>query len=171
MPKYGTVGGVQSLFPPISSVTNLTSAVIAKYLDNTEAEINARITKRYNVPVTPSSPGVSVPLLVAITERETVYRISVQRGLVQFPPAQQGQSPLAIQHRDDQALIDKIVEGEIALVDDTGNEIVVDTTQILVYSSTKDYLPTFKDGLPYTDSVIDEDKSDDAINERIGRGL
>lgn len=168
MPIYGTVGGVSSLFPPISSVTAITSAVISKYMDQVEAEINARITKRYDIPLINSlvAGGASVPLLTAITERETVYRIAVSRGLVQFPAAQQGTNPLAVQHKDDQSLIDKIVEGNIELVDNTGNEIAVDKTHIVHFSNTMNYQPTFSPVLDPIDNIVDETHIDDSLANR-----
>lgn len=165
MPQYGSVGGVNSLFPPISSVTNLTSAVVARFIDDTEAEVNARIAKRYTVPVTPTCP-----LLVALTERETIYRIVTQRALIQFPPAQQGRHTLQIQHDGDQKLLERIAEGEMILVASGGGKISPDTSQIQVFSSTQNYNPTFADGLPPEESVLDTDKSTDALADRVGRG-
>lgn len=171
MPRYTSVGAVNSLFPPISSVTALTSGVVAHYIDTVEAEIEARLTKRYAIPVTPIASGATVPLLSAIAERETVYRIAVTRGLVQFPAAQQGQQPLAIQHKEDQQLLQQIVEGMIHLIDSTGQELPVDTSQLLVFSTTQGYNPTFADGLPFTEDVVDTNKSDDQAADREGAGL
>jgi len=143
-----------------SSNTNVTSSIIFQYANDVEAEINARISKKYSLPL-----AVDVPVLTAISTRETIYRLAVQRMLIQFPPAQQGRHPLAVQHTDDQKLIMAISEGELQLVDSTGAVLSTDTTQMEVYSTTKDYVPTMHEGR-WTDMIQDPAKLDDIEADR-----
>jgi phage gp36-like protein len=157
---YTTVTRINSAFPAINSVSNINSAIICQYAEDVEAEIDAIISKRYVLPLT-----VTCPILVAIATRETIYRIAVQRALVQFPPAQEGRAPLAVQHADDQKLLDKIANGMIQLVGADGTVVAADTTQLEVYSTTKTYVPTFHEGA-WTDMIQDQDKLDDILSDR-----
>ena len=84
----------------------------------------------------------------------------VQRLLIQFPPAQQGSHPLQIQHKDDLALLDKIAEGEVTLISASGAIIAADVTQMDIYSTTMDYLPTFHEG-DWGSMTQDQTKLDD----------
>ncbi len=157
---YTTVTRINSAFPSISSVSNITSGVICQYATDVEAEIDAVISKHYSLPLT-----VTSPLLVAIATRETIYRIAVQRALVQFPPAQQGRAPLQVQHEEDQKLLAKIAEGKLQLVSSSGAVIAADTTQMEIYSTTKTYIPTFHEG-DWGDMIIDSNKLDDIASDR-----
>lgn len=158
--SYTAVSIITSLFPAISSVSNLNSAVVAYYAGMVEAEINTRIAKRYNLPLT-----VECPLLTAIATRETIYRIATQRALIQFPPAQQGMHPMQAMHDADQLLIEMLDEGEIELVDSSGADILARTTGMLMTTTTQDYLPTMHEGR-FEDMVVDQTKLDDILKDR-----
>lgn len=160
-----SVTRVTSAFPAITSVSNITSAIIAQYAGDVEAEISARISDRYALPL-----ATECPILTAIATRETIYRIAVQRALVQFPSAQQGQHPMQTQHLDDQKLLEAIVSGKIPLLTSSGAHIAVDTAQAPIFSTTKGYLPTFHEGA-WPDMVQDTEKLDDITTDRLGRGL
>ncbi len=159
---YTSVTRINSAFPMLSSVTNITSAIIDQYATDVEAEIDAKIIARYTLPLA-SVP----PILAAISTRETIYRITVQRALIQFPPAQQGRHPLQVQHIDDQKLLDDIVNGDLSLVASGGAEIATSLAKQLIYSTTMGYVPTFSEG-SQMDQVQDSDKLDDDL---INRGL
>lgn len=158
--SYTAVSRVHSAYPSITSVSNLSSAVIHQFAGDVEAEINAVIAKQYALPLT-----VECPILTAIATRETIYRIAVQRALVQFPPAQQGRHPMQVQHIDDQKLLEKIAAGTIPLVSASGAVIAGDTTQMEAYSTTMTYVPTFQEG-SMLDSVQDPAKLDDMRTDR-----
>lgn len=158
--SYTSVSRVHSAYPPINSVSNITSAIVCQFAGDVEAEINGRISTRYPLPLT-----VECPILTAIATRETIYRIAVQRALVQFPPVQQGSHPMQVQHKDDQKLLDQIASGAIKLVDSSGAQISTDITQTELYSTTKDYVPTFHEG-GWTEMNQDQSKLDDIAAER-----
>lgn len=158
--SYTSVSRVGSAFPMLNSVSNITSGVIHQYAGDVQAEIDALIGKRYTLPLT-----VECPILTAIATRETIYRLAVQRGLVQFPPAAQGRAPLAVQHEGDQKLLEKIAKGDIGLVDASGAAIGANLQQIEIYSTTQGYLPTMHEG-PWTEMVQDPDKITDLENDR-----
>jgi len=158
--SYTSVTRINSAYPFISSVTNMTSGVMAQYAGDVESEINAKISKQYTLPL-----SVDCPLLTAIATRETIYRIAVQRLLVQFPAAQQGQHPLQVQHKDDQSLLKDIMDGKLQLVDASGAVMAIDASQIEVFSTTKNYVPTFSEG-SMLDNIQDQDKLDDKLRDR-----
>ncbi len=157
---YTSVTRINSAFPPISSVSNINSAVISQYATDVEAEIDSLISKRYVLPLT-----VTCPILTAIATRETIYRIAVQRALVQFPSAQQGKAPLQVQHEDDQKLLEKLATGKMQLVGTDGTVVAADLTQSDIYSTTMGYTPTFHEG-GWGDMVIDPDKLTDIDADR-----
>ena len=158
--SYTSVSYINSAFPMISSVSNISSGVIHQYAGTVEAEINAKISKRYSLPLT-----ADCPILTAIATRETIYRIAVQRQLVQFPPAQQGQHPMLMQHKDDQELLKQIMDGELQLVTASNAVVAADITQLEIYSTTKGYVPTFHEG-SWGDQIQDESKLDDIVADR-----
>ena len=157
---YTSVTRINSAFPAINSISAINSAVISQYATDVEAEIDSIISKRYVLPLT-----VTPPILVAIATRETIYRIAVQRALVQFPPAQQGKAPLQVQHEDDQKLLTKLAEGKIQLVGTDGKVVATDLTQSDIYSTTMGYVPTFHEGA-WGDMVQDPNKLDDISADR-----
>ena len=158
--SYTSVSRVGSAFPALNSVSNITSGVIHQFAGDVQAEIDSLIGKRYTLPLT-----VECPILTAIATRETIYRIAVQRALVQFPPAQQGRHPMQTQHLDDQKLLEKVADGKVQLVDASGAVVGANLGQIEIFSTTMDYLPTMHEG-PWTSMVQDEEKLDDINADR-----
>lgn len=158
--SYTSVTRINSAFPAITSVANITSAVVAQFAGDVEAVINAKISKRYVLPLT-----AECPILTALATREAIYRIAVQRLLVQFPAAQQGQHPLQVQHKEDMTLLDDIAAGALQLVGASGQVLATDTSQLEVYSTTKTYQPTFHEGA-WVDQVQDPSKLDDLLSDR-----
>ena len=158
--SYTSVTRINSVFPMISSVANITSGVVAQFADDAEAEIDAKSSKRYTLPL-----GVACPILSAIATREAIYQIATQRALVQFPPAQQGKHPMKAQHDEDVALLEEISNGGLAIVTSSGAVVPESTTEILIYSTTQGYVPTFSEGAT-NDQVQDEDKLADDLAAR-----
>lgn len=157
---YTSPSRVGSAFPALNSVSNITSGVIHQFIGDVEAEINGLIGKRYSLPLT-----VECPILTSIATREAIYRIAVQRALVQFPPAQQGRHPMQTQHIDDQKLLEKISRGELQLITSSGAVLGADTSQMEIFSTTMDYEPTFHEG-SLNDAIVDPDKLDNIDSER-----
>lgn len=169
--SYAQVQDVLNAFPAIGSVTALASTVIAQtYIGPVEAMINAKVGKKYALPI-----AGFCPVLAQLSMRESVYRIVVGRALVTFPPAQQGRHPLQIQHTDDLKLLEDISTGdaELFIVNSDGSFstlVPADLTQAEIFSNTMNYNPTFTEGKWY-DQVQDTDKLSDIIGDREGRGL
>jgi phage gp36-like protein len=162
MPIYSSVTLVWGGAPAIQSISNITTTVLeTMYLAAVDAEINGKVGKRYALPFADPQP----PLLIQLATREAIYRIMVQRALIQFPPAQQGRHPLQQQHIDDQKLLEQIANGEVQLITNSGAVIEPDLTQLEIWSTTMDYNPTMHEG-EITDMVQDESKLEDILNDR-----
>ncbi len=163
-----TVGEVYSAYPPISSVTALTSAVIAQaYMGPTEAFILGKVAKLYPIAGLISNLP---PVLHAIATRETIYRISLSRLMSQFPPSQTGKATIQVMHDEDMKLLDAIRDGDMTLLDSSLQVIDPTLGNVEIWSSTQDYNPTFHEG-DWTEMVQDTDKLDDIEDVRDGRGL
>lgn len=164
--SYTTVGEIQSAYPPITSVTALTSAVISQaFIGGVEAEINGKISKRYSLPL-----ALPAPLLSAIALRESIYRISMSRLMSSVPSAQTGRATVTILHEADQKLLEEIANGDVQLLDNSMQVIAADIGQTEIYSTTMNFNPTFHEG-PWVNQVQDWDKLDAILDERQGRGL
>lgn len=159
--SYTSVSRILSVAPPaLNSATTITSAVLAQYAGDVESEINSRLAKRYLLPL-----AMPCPILTAIATREAIFRTLVQRALIQFPPAQQGQHPLQLQHKDDQTLLDRLAQGDVQLVDSSGAIVSANLMELELYSTTEGYLPTFHEGA-WNDQVQDKTKLDDILADR-----
>jgi phage gp36-like protein len=160
--KYTSVGRVNSAYPAVSSVTAITSAVIHDlYAEPVEAEIDGIISKRYSLPL-----SVTCPILVGIATRETIYRLALERMLTHFPAAQDGKHTLQVTHENDRKMLSAIAEGTIQLISSSGEVVAPDLTESgEIWSTTKDYLPTFHEG-DTGDWVRDQSKLDDIEADR-----
>ena len=158
--SYTTVSLCILGFPAINSVTTLASAGIANYIGGVEARINGFLAKRYKLPLT-----IDSPLLTMIATREAIYRVAVERGLVQFPPAQQGKAPPQDAPAEAEATPAELAPGKIELLDPSGAIVAASTTDLLIFSTTKGYNPTFHEGR-FVDMVQDKDQIEAALAAR-----
>lgn len=163
-----TVGEVFSAYPPISSVTALTSGVIAQaYAGPVQAYILGKIAKLY--PPDSLFPNLP-PVLHAVATRETIYRISMSRLMTSFPSSQTGKATIQVMHDEDMKLLTEIVEGDMSLIDSSGQVLLPSLGVVEIFSTTAGYNPTMHEG-SFLDMIRDERKLDDIINDRLGEGL
>jgi phage gp36-like protein len=151
MPDYTTVTKVTDLFPKISD-TGISSASIAFYIDQAEAEINGKIAGRYTLPF-----SLTPPLIETIATELSVIKI-LDRF---FTSEARSKNDWRDTRKEDlNKLLDGIVEGKVTLVN-SAKEIINQRSDIQdIYSDTKDYTPTFNH-LHYSLEEIDEDRLDD----------
>ncbi len=180
-PLYTDVGSIHLLYPAINSAqaTGCNSDVVRGFIQQVEAEINFKLSKKYALPL-----SMNVPILNVIATRESIYRIAVERGLLKGSAPGAGKPPLESQHEMDQKLLEQIADGTYNLVggplDGSSSSVAslggvlpvieTDLTQSEVYSSTMNANPTFHEG-GWMDQVQDTDKIDAEIARRVGRGL
>lgn len=159
--SYTSVQLVWDQAPWINSISELSSSVLAsRYLGPVEAEINAKLAKRFALPLTDRE----CPILTAVATREAIYNIMITRGLIHFPPAQQGRHPMFVQHLADQNLINAIVTGSMALIDASFTEVPANVAAVELWSTTMDHLPTFGKG-DLLDNIQDDAMLDDSRDD------
>lgn len=146
----------------------MTSAVLAQtYAGPTEALILGRVAKLY--PRSALFPNLP-PVLHAIATREVIYRVSLSRLMTSFPPSQTGKATIQVQHDEDVKLLQEIADGDMPLLDSSGELIAPSLGNVELYSTTMDYNPTFHEG-DRLEQVQDTDKLDDIEADRLDRGL
>lgn len=156
--SYTTVARVYNVEPLLQTVTNLTSAQVFQFASDAEADVDAKLSKLYTVPV-PGTP----PILASIATDLTCYRILSRRI---FTAERMKDSPWPKVFKEAMETLNDIASGMVQIVaSGTGIVIGGKTTGAVATSTTENYLPTFTE-LPYEDATIDRDKIDDLEDDR-----
>ena len=150
---YTTVNMILDRVPMIGSVSNLDSAQIVAIAERAEAEINASLAKNYALPLSGTSP-----LIEQIATGFSIYFILAQRI---FAQERLQDSVWPERFKEDQAVLDKIRENKMILVDSAGTVITASAATAQVKSNTSGYDPTYWDGGSETEQITDPDKVDD----------
>jgi phage gp36-like protein len=157
VPKYTTVDAVLAVLPDLGSATTLSSAHIASFIDDAEAEIDAVLVRRYTLPL-----SGSIPYLRPIATDMAAYRL-VTRRAIPIPSARA--QDWVEKYGEAKAALERVATGAVSLVTSSG-ELVPSRTDIgQVFSTTKGYAPTFHEG-PVETQVQDPQKIWDEIDRR-----
>jgi phage gp36-like protein len=159
---YTTVPAVLTAFPFIGSASNISSAVISQFIDDAEALINARIAERYTLPFT-----VAVPLLTRLAIEKTVCDLVRKRIQFHFPADMLEKSSAGLLCEECAETLDMIAEGNLKLVNASGEIISETTAQMQVHSNNMNHHPTMGEDDWY-DQSQDTQKIDDIENDRGG---
>ncbi len=157
MTLYTNVDRVFTVEPRIGSVTNINSETVALFIDDAEALVNAELVRNYTIPVTSLAP-----MVVAIATDLTIYRILALRIFTQ-ERLKDSIWPDKFKAAEDK--LKRLGEGDLLLVDNSGDVIGARTDIAPVTSTTKDFHPTFSE-LSFTEDIQDPDKLDELANER-----
>lgn len=156
--KYTTVSRMLSVLPMIGSVSDLTSAVIVdEFAIPAESVMDGYLVRNYTLPI-----SGTVPILQAIADDMSLYRILTRRV---FTQEKLQDSTWPDKFKEAQELLEKIADGEVLLVDTSGNLIAARTDLVEVTSNNEGYLQTFHEGNEI-DTVQDPNKLDDIIDDR-----
>jgi phage gp36-like protein len=160
--QYTSVGRIYDIEPAIKDVSDLSSAHLGIFINDAEAEINARLIKSYTMPLS------NAPLITAIATDLSIYRVLSRRI---FTQAQLKNSVWPDRFKESLDTLKEVADGTIELVDEDGTIIAGRTDQAELWSNTKNYLPTFHEGSigpggHFADNILDEDKQDDLLDER-----
>jgi phage gp36-like protein len=136
--SYSTVLLCYLTLPDLGSVTTLTSAHIAGFIGQAEAEINARLVKSYALPL-----AVEVPLLTMLATDLAIYRVLTRRL---YTAERLQQSPWPDRYREAQQTLVAIQDGALPLVDSSGAVVGGRTDVAELWTTTKNYVPTFWEG-------------------------
>lgn len=149
--SYTTVGRVLAHYPPIGSVTTITSSHIAETIGATQAEINGRLAGRYTVPF-----GAVPPLIEAITLDLSVHSLLSKRIFTQDRP--NATTWLTAWARSFETL-DQLAAGSIPLVSGSGTSMPAATGELtvggIVWSNTMANTPTMNEG-PWVDMTNED---------------
>lgn len=157
---YTSVDRVHNVLPNIGSNSAITSAQKVEMLEYAEAEVNARIAKRYTVPV-----AGTIPVLISIATDLGIYRILSRRI---FTGQKLKDSAWPDRFNEALATLKEIEDGGISLVNSDGTVVGARTDIAKLKTTTDGYVPTFTDAIPFGDMVQDSDKVDAQITERGG---
>lgn len=153
---YTTVEALILTTPSVNSVSNITSAALAHYINRADSVIDAKLASRYTVPLSP------IPEIIkTISTDLAIYEI-VGKRMVTLVKDVENDWPSRFKEAND--LLDKIATGEFTLVA-SGGTILSTLTTNLVWSNTQNYTPTFNED-ELTESYLDYDKYEDIVDAR-----
>ena len=159
VPTYSSVDRVYDLEPLVGSLSDLSSAqLLSVFIDAAEAEINARLSRRYTVPV----PG-TIPILQSIADDLSVYRVLSRR---MFTQDQLKDSIWPDRFKESLETLDEIASGKVLMVDSGGAVVSTLGNVATAKTNVQAYLPTFHEGGGWLDQIKDPDKVNDLLDER-----
>lgn len=156
MPFYTTVDKLLVTLPMVGSITSISSADLAAFIDDADAIINAKLAKQFTVPVS------GAPLLNSLAADIALARLLTRRV---FTQEQANKSTWPDEYKAALETLDKIASGEITLVSSAGTVISAASAEGGVWSNTMGYVPTFNEDDPAT-NFIDSDKLLDIADGR-----
>lgn len=156
--SYTNVDRMILEFPMINSMSTVSSAQLAAFIENSESHINGILANNYTIPVTGS--GVP-PILTTIATDLAIYR--VLRRI--FTKERLKDSDWPGTYKETTELLNKIAEGGIPIVNPDGSVVEASTAEAQVLSNNRNYLPTFHEGHEF-DHIQDKDKIEDIESDR-----
>lgn len=159
--SYTSVVLMQGTLPEIGSLTTLTSAHVAQFAGEAQSFVNGKIAKRYALPLTEE-----VPLLQTLTTKIALYYLLSQRL---YTAQRLEDSPWPGRYKEAVDTLEEVSDGKVSLVSASGTVLAGRSDISEVWSTTKDYVPTFHEG-PTGDHTQDSDKINDELDRR-GSGM
>jgi phage gp36-like protein len=156
MPFYTTVNKLLLTLPMVGSVTSITSADLASFIDDADAIINSKLSKQYTVPVS------GAPLLDSLAADIALARLLTRRI---FTQEQANNSTWPDEYKKALDTLDAIANGEMTLVTSAGTIIAAASTEGGVWSNNMNYVPTMNEDDPGT-NYIDSDKLTGILDDR-----
>lgn len=157
--SWSTVSYVLQTLPDIGSVSEVTSADIALFLGKAQAIGEAKLARRYAMPLLED-----YPVLQAVTTDIAIYLLLVQRL---FTAERLNASPWPDRYKEAVDTLDQLASGALALVSSSGVVLGASADAAPVVSTTQGFHPTHWEG-PWEEHLVDVDKAD---RERSRRGL
>jgi len=154
MPNYSTVEKVLDLYPRVGSLSTVTSANIAFYIDQAENEINGHLVNGYTLPFSSTPP--------------IIESLSTEYGLVKilqrFFTQEVGSDNAYVASRLESVMdyLTKINSGDIGLFT-SSLELIPFNSGDTIFSNTMEYNPTFTMLNPSLQQ-IDSDRLDDELD-------
>ena len=153
--SYTSVADVQANVTRIGSTPSFTSSQIGFYATLVEARMDSKLQALYSVPVS-SENGVLRSIATDMTTYELLAKNMTWTNL--------GETQWPKLYENAMSLLDDIAAGEVAISGPGG--AVISPAYGLATSNTRQYLPTFADGLDFEQMTVDEEKIDDTEDAR-----
>lgn len=155
MPIYTTVSNVLDLYPRVGSLSSISSANIAFYIDQAEAEINGYLINNYTMPF-----SATPPLVQALTTEYSLVKL-----LERFFTQETGSENAWVSARKEYVIttLTQINSGDIGLFT-SSLEIIAYNPDDAPFSNTMTYNPTFN-VLNSTLQQIDGDRLEDEYDD------
>ena len=155
--SYTTVTQILQTLSALGSISTLNNSLLLLHAGQAEALINAKIAKRYTLPLTQS-----VPILETLATDIAIYNVLTTRISLK---TEVGQHPWFQRFKMALDTLDDIVNGDVVLVGTQGT-IVEDRSDLTeMYSTTMTYKPTTYEG-PVELQDKDPDKVKDNLDAR-----
>jgi len=161
-PFYTSFEEIKQLYPKFEIVSLTTANVHGIYVLKAEGEINAKLANRYTVPFSRDNvPPVIKSIAQDLTAWYLLIRVYTQNKKDKNPWPDEWKK-----NADD--LLEKLADGTMSLVDNSGNILGQSTSQMKIWSNTTDYNPA----MDHRDSIeqridpdrIDDERDDDDLN-------
>lgn len=157
--SYQSVAGLTTQYPYIvSSAANVSSAALAQFISDAQATVNARIAKRYTLPLT-----VESPLLTKLTTELAIIELCRKRIMFHFSKEDLSKAGILTRYDEVMKELDALANGEISLTTDVGTPVLAANMQF--WSTTLGYQRTFYEGDQHLQRV-DPDKLEHEYGER-----
>ncbi len=154
--SYATVDDVLDLCTRIGSISTVTSAHVRRMIGMAQADVDAKLAKKYDLPFTSE-----VPFLTVLTANLAVYYSTRKH----FTREKSNKSDWVDSYKiEAERLLQQLLENQVELID-TGGTVIDPSDSEGPSSNTEDYIPTFSE-LPFTEHEVDEDKLTDKRNEQ-----
>ena len=150
--SYTTVGVLYVMLPAIGSKTNVTSSELLVFGAQAQTIVNAKIGKRYALPLTNV-----VPLLETITTDIALYRFLSLRV---FTQESKNKSEWPEKYKETMGLLDDIADGTMPLITNSGSLLSQSETSNEAWSNTMDYAPSMTD-----DNTLNQIDDIDKLND------
>lgn len=141
----------------IGSISTITNSNLMFYAGAAEALINAKIAKKYTLPITDS-----IPLLETLATDLAIYNVLTTRISLKTEAATH---PWFQRFKNAMDLLDEIANGELTLVNSAGVVLNASMTADDMYSTTMNYVPTTGE-IPDNLQGPDPDKVQDSLDKR-----
>lgn len=156
--SYQTVSGLLSMFPFVGSASNVNSAAIALFLSDAQAQVNAKVARRFALPIT-----VEAPLLTQLTTELAIIDLCRKRIMFHFGKEDLSKAGILTRYDEVMKALDNLAEGKTELVSDVGSLVAVANREF--WSTTLRRNPTFYEGDQHL-QYQDKDKIEDQYSDR-----
>ena len=141
----------------IGSISTLTNSSLLFYAGAAEALINAKISKKYTLPIVDS-----IPLLETLATDLAIYNVLSARISLRTDA---GNHPWFQRFKNAIDILDDIANGSLTLINSAGTVLVAATNTDAMYSTTMDYVPTTGE-IPDSLQGPDPNKVQDSLDKR-----